>query len=193
MSLQPYPPTPVCLTLQQIHALDDLVVDSVLNCRKCGSCGSAAFGLEPQHSQFRSFSREPGVNDRALSLSSLVNKLAISIHAHGVQCVWLYGSCRNVTQKQLGDFLPLTTVEHAENVSTVPFSQLHETSFVDVSYKLTTHAHGYVTGEFASHSLVNGPLLADPHQEHHQHDCRPAIWDYVTNHCMLYQEYVPLR
>ena len=81
-----------------------IFVDSVLHCRICGSCGSAAFGLERQHSQFRSVSREPGVNDRALSLSSFVNQLAISINAHGVQCVWLCGSCRNVALKQLGDF-----------------------------------------------------------------------------------------
>jgi len=65
---------------------------------------------------------------------------------------------------------------------------------VNIAYKLTTHAYGYVTGEFDAHSLVAAPVLAaeprpdappaDPHYMN-------VVWEYLTEHNMLFQDYRP--
>lgn len=89
------------------------------------------------------------------------------------------------------------TAEYAAALAILPYEDLHSNSFVDVCYQLTTHAYGYVTGEFCHHSLVSAPLLAgaDPGgmvAAQHQ-PILAFLQEYLTNHHDLCQSYVPLR
>lgn len=71
------------------------------------------------------------------------------------------GCCRksSASASRNRSFVPTLTEQYASCISHVNFSHLHETSLINVFFKLVTHAHGYVSGEWCEHSLVNASLL----------------------------------
>jgi hypothetical protein len=84
-------------------------------------------------------------------------------------------------------------LDYARAFARVPFARLHEMSFIDVSFSLTTHAYGYVTGEFSAHSLIQASILAGANPAPTAHEAeRLHIWDHLVNNNMLYQDFVPL-
>lgn len=181
------------LDIVKVQAFDDRIICSVTDgLRFCGNCGICAFGLEPAASHYRRIERLPGVNDRA----TVFSPIAASLADGGPGCVWHCKQCRRDSTK-LQTFAPTMTTQYAKALATLPYEVLHSNAFIDVCYRLTTHAYGYVTGEFDHHSLVPAPLLAgvDPGglaaAEANPH--LAYLQEYLAGYHVGYQEYVPLR
>lgn len=185
---------PQCnLDIDKVVAFDNRIIAAVTDgLRFCSNCGLCAFGLDAAASSYRRIEHAPGINDRATVLSPLAASLA---HA-GPNLVWHCDRCRR-DPAPLRRFVPTMSLQYASSLALLPFETLHSNSFVDVCYRLTTHAYGYVTGEFDHHSLVPAPLLAGtdpgglaaaealPHLAYLQ--------EYLTSYHAGYQEYQPLR
>ena len=63
-----------------------------------------------------------------------------------------------------------------------------------VAPRLSLPAYGYVTGNFAPHNLLHGPLLDTPQAHAYQNNDQhmECIKDYLRDNNSLYQEYIPL-
>jgi hypothetical protein len=158
------------------------------NVRACASCGSVAFGLEPCAAQYRTVQRKPQINDRALALSPVVREFGL-VNAHRVS---VCPACK-IAPEKFGAFVPNMSPDYAADIATLPFVQLHEMCFLDVHFKLTTHAKGYVSGEFCDNSLIHGPILAGVPCDPTEHTAAwYNVWDKLTTSNGLYQDYVPL-
>jgi hypothetical protein len=179
------------LTHTDTETLDACMSACITDMRICGCCGAAALRLQPSASNYHRCRRRAGTNDRALALSPIVREFA-QIDDH---TLWLCASCCKHPDR-LATFVPDMSEDYAALLVATPFEVLHTTSFIDVNYKLTTHAYGYVSGEFTEHSLLHAPILKGrprPSYTAAQGAETEHLWNYLIDHCPLYQRYVPLR
>lgn len=195
MPLEPHPPVELVLTNVQLQELDNDIVSAFENTRACANCGNTTFGLEAGADAYRTVLRRPGVNDKAQRLSPITKDLSDCPEAH--HRVWACGTCRArnpLSATSLGAYVPTVTEQYCKALVSVPYEALHRTSFIDVSYKLTNAATGYVTGEFAEHSLLQSPILvaAENAPAHTYQHYLQLIMDELTACGLLYQHYVPL-
>jgi hypothetical protein len=153
MAMNEAPVISCMLTDAHMKTLDACMRASITEMRLCGCCGAAALGLQPCASKYHRCIRHVGVNDRALALSPVVHEFALV----NDNTLWLCESCRKHPDR-LGTFVPDMSENYAALLVVTPLEVLHTTSFIDVNYKLTTHAYDYVSGEFTNHSLLHAPI-----------------------------------
>jgi hypothetical protein len=195
MPLQPHPAIALMISAHLLTSFDDTIRNSVQHMRACACCASTAFGLESSHATYVWQPRMPGTNDRALALSPALDYFARTHNQAQADAnnVLVCATCRG-RPARLGVFVPTMSPEHALSLCETHFSHLHLLSFVNLNFKLTSHAYGYVSGEFCAHGLVQAPLLrASPGIPHHIES--PAFAT-VREHCFsynyLYQHFLPL-
>ena len=186
MVLQPMPHIHVHLGIDYVTTLDNKITHALTTgARACATCGAFALGPDDQGQNFRHQGRVAGVNDSAQVLSPITKDYS-QVEEHNER-VYVCGSCRRNPVHSLSQFLPMSNDAYNHALVSVPLNLLHTTSFVDVSYRLTNESYGYVTGQFAPHSLLHGPLLDTREEDangHHQGSMQ-YIKSYLTNNNCL--------
>ena len=196
MAILPAPQAPCTLTFAQVQAFDAKIARATDDdIRACSNCGVMAFGHEPHWQNFRAVS-PTDTNQDAAALSECTAHYCRHTEQNHPDRVWHCQECNKGAKHAAyrRSLVPQMPQGHAEALSTAPYTQLHATSFVDISYKLTDHRNGYVDGEFAAHSLVHGPLL-EPGDAPMDVDPLPqmaTVWANLVHNSMLYQLYTPV-
>lgn len=160
-------------------------------CKLCDIC----FLSRACARNFRAVVRQPGVNDRGQNLNPITK--AFSDVPNDINRVYVCRRCRDSSRNRsvsLQRYVPTASPEYCKALVSIPFEALHSTSFIDVSFKLTTAATGYVTGQFAPNSLLQSPLLVaqEAHPEHTFDHHLQFIKDELTSFNTLYPHYIPL-